>query len=123
MKTFAIIGLAWLAGSISASAQSSEKTFQVIVENPWQTEKADEPVVIDLHTLKTDFTVKSAVVSDGSAVLGLGNIGALAAMPVMEGKAVLFKEFGGSGPAERGDLLPLRRQPAAAKLEGHRRTV
>ena len=36
-----------------------------------------------------------AVVSDGSAVLGLGNIGAKAAMPVMEGKAVLFKEFGG----------------------------
>ena len=34
-----------------------------------------------------------AVVSDGSAVLGLGNIGALAAMPVMEGKCVLFKEF------------------------------
>ena len=36
-----------------------------------------------------------AVVSDGSAVLGLGNIGPQAAMPVMEGKAVLFKEFGG----------------------------
>lgn len=36
-----------------------------------------------------------AVVSDGSAVLGLGNIGPLAAMPVMEGKALLFKEFGG----------------------------
>ena len=36
-----------------------------------------------------------AVVSDGSAVLGLGNIGAHAAMPVMEGKAVLFKSFGG----------------------------
>lgn len=36
-----------------------------------------------------------AVVSDGSAVLGLGNIGSRAAMPVMEGKAVLFKEFGG----------------------------
>lgn len=36
-----------------------------------------------------------AVVSDGSAVLGLGNIGAHAAMPVMEGKCVLFKEFGG----------------------------
>ena len=35
-----------------------------------------------------------AVVSDGSAVLGLGNIGAKAAIPVMEGKAVLFKEFG-----------------------------
>lgn len=44
------------------------------------------------------YTVKSntiAVVSDGSAVLGLGNIGPYAAMPVMEGKAVLFKEFGG----------------------------
>ncbi len=44
------------------------------------------------------YTIKSntvAVVSDGSAVLGLGNIGAEAAMPVMEGKAVLFKEFGG----------------------------
>lgn len=36
-----------------------------------------------------------AVVSDGTAVLGLGNIGAAAAMPVMEGKAQLFKEFGG----------------------------
>lgn len=36
-----------------------------------------------------------AIVSDGSAVLGLGNIGPHAAMPVMEGKAVLFKEFGG----------------------------
>lgn len=36
-----------------------------------------------------------AVVSDGSAVLGLGNIGPYAAMPVMEGKSVLFKEFGG----------------------------
>ena len=35
-----------------------------------------------------------AVVSDGSAVLGLGNIGPYAAMPVMEGKCVLFKEFG-----------------------------
>ena len=34
-----------------------------------------------------------AVISDGSAVLGLGNIGAIAAMPVMEGKAVLFKKF------------------------------
>lgn len=36
-----------------------------------------------------------AVVTDGSAVLGLGNIGALAGMPVMEGKCVLFKEFAG----------------------------
>ena len=36
-----------------------------------------------------------AVITDGSAVLGLGDIGPEAAMPVMEGKAVLFKEFGG----------------------------
>ncbi|MDR0357286.1 MAG: NADP-dependent malic enzyme [Clostridiales Family XIII bacterium] len=44
-----------------------------------------------------ELTIKAntvAVVSDGSAVLGLGNIGGLAALPVMEGKAVLFKEFG-----------------------------
>ena len=44
------------------------------------------------------YTMKAntvAVVSDGSAVLGLGNIGPYAAMPVMEGKSVLFKEFGG----------------------------
>ena len=44
------------------------------------------------------YTAKSnlvGVVSDGTAVLGLGNIGAEAAIPVMEGKAVLFKEFGG----------------------------
>src|SRR5690554_1113748 len=45
-----------------------------------------------------DYTAKGnlvAIVSDGSAVLGLGNIGPLAAMPVMEGKAVLFKKFAG----------------------------
>jgi malate dehydrogenase (oxaloacetate-decarboxylating) len=44
-----------------------------------------------------DYTLKSrtvAVISDGSAVLGLGNIGAAAGLPVMEGKAVLFKRFG-----------------------------
>ncbi|MCC2253792.1 NADP-dependent malic enzyme [Ruminococcus sp. CLA-AA-H200] len=56
---------------------------KVIAENPGAAYK---------YTIKAN-TV--AVVSDGSAVLGLGNIGALAAMPVMEGKAVLFKEFGG----------------------------
>ncbi|MFA6338458.1 MAG: NADP-dependent malic enzyme [Candidatus Paceibacterota bacterium] len=45
-----------------------------------------------------DYTLKSnavAVITDGSAVLGLGNIGPEAAMPVMEGKAILFKEFAG----------------------------
>ena len=44
------------------------------------------------HTIKKN-TV--AVISDGSAVLGLGNIGALGALPVMEGKAMIFKEFAG----------------------------
>ncbi|MDD2978545.1 MAG: NADP-dependent malic enzyme [Hespellia sp.] len=53
---------------------------------------AKEPEAAYIYTQKAN-TI--AVVSDGSAVLGLGNIGALAAMPVMEGKAVLFKEFGG----------------------------
>ena len=49
-------------------------------------------------SLATSLTIKRnavAVVSDGSAVLGLGNIGPEGAMPVMEGKAILFKEFGG----------------------------
>ena len=55
-------------------------------------EIAKDPEKAYTYTMKAN-TV--AVVSDGSAVLGLGNIGALAAMPVMEGKAVLFKEFGG----------------------------
>ena len=52
---------------------------------------AQEPQKAYTYTMKAN-TV--AVVSDGSAVLGLGNIGPLAALPVMEGKAVLFKEFG-----------------------------
>ena len=52
---------------------------------------AEDPDAAYTYTLKAN-TV--AVVSDGSAVLGLGNIGPEAAMPVMEGKCVLFKEFG-----------------------------
>ncbi|MCQ2492086.1 MAG: NAD-dependent malic enzyme [Lachnospiraceae bacterium] len=53
---------------------------------------AKDPEAAYTYTIKSN-TV--AVISDGSAVLGLGNIGAKAAMPVMEGKCVLFKEFGG----------------------------
>ncbi len=52
----------------------------------------------DDESLAHRYTIKKntvAIVSDGSAVLGLGNIGPAAAMPVMEGKALLFKEFGG----------------------------
>ncbi|ROP32217.1 NAD(P)-dependent malic enzyme [Couchioplanes caeruleus] len=54
--------------------------------------------IADDENLHHDYTWAGntvAVVSDGSAVLGLGNIGPKAAMPVMEGKAVLFKQFGG----------------------------
>lgn len=54
-------------------------------------------IIADNKEQAYKYTIKSntiAVVSDGSAVLGLGNIGPYAAMPVMEGKAVLFKEFG-----------------------------
>ena len=59
---------------------------------------AKDPDAAYKYTMKAN-TV--AVVSDGSAVLGLGNIGPYAAMPVMEGKCVLFKEFGGV------DAIPL----------------
>lgn len=52
---------------------------------------AEDPRLGFTHTIRRNMI---AVVSDGSAVLGLGNIGPLGAMPVMEGKAMLFKEFG-----------------------------
>lgn len=55
-------------------------------------EIARDPLLAREYTLKRN-TV--AIVSDGSAILGLGNLGALAAIPVMEGKAAIFKEFGG----------------------------
>ena len=53
---------------------------------------AKDPELAYTYTAKQNMV---AVVSDGSAVLGLGNIGGLAGIPVMEGKAVLFKEFAG----------------------------
>jgi malate dehydrogenase (oxaloacetate-decarboxylating) len=53
---------------------------------------AQDPSLVDVYTARNNLV---AVVSDGSAVLGLGNIGARAAMPVMEGKALLFKTFAG----------------------------
>jgi len=55
-------------------------------------EIAKEPKKVYDYTIKKNMV---AVVSDGSAVLGLGNLGALGAIPVMEGKALLFKEFAG----------------------------
>ncbi|VVH66791.1 NADP-dependent malic enzyme (EC [uncultured Gammaproteobacteria bacterium] len=51
---------------------------------------ADNPALVDHYTIKNNLV---AVISDGSAVLGLGNVGPLASKPVMEGKAVLFKKF------------------------------
>src|SRR5690606_2361622 len=53
---------------------------------------AETPALADTYTWVSNVV---AVVSDGTAVLGLGDIGPSAAMPVMEGKALLFKEFGG----------------------------
>ena len=51
-----------------------------------------EPMLRHTHTMVKNMV---AIVTDGTAVLGLGNIGPAAALPVMEGKALLFKEFGG----------------------------
>jgi len=55
-------------------------------------EIAKNPALLNTYTARGNMI---AVVSDGSAVLGLGNIGAKASLPVMEGKCVLFKQFGG----------------------------
>ena len=54
-------------------------------------EIAKDPALVNVYTNRENLV---AVVSTGSAVLGLGNIGARAAMPVMEGKGILFKTFG-----------------------------
>lgn len=85
-------GKVWITSSVPLETKDDLSTYYSpgvaqpcleIVENP---EKA------------YDYTWKGrniAVVSDGTAVLGLGNIGGLAGLPVMEGKAILFKTFGG----------------------------
>ena len=85
-------------GKISTEAKCEVKTredlalaYTPVVAEPCKVIHED-PKEAYTYTLKQN-TI--AVVSDGSAVLGLGNIGPEAAMPVMEGKAVLFKEFGG----------------------------
>lgn len=86
-----------LIGKISTEAKCKIKTREDLsiaytpgVAKPC-VEIANNKEDVYKYTMKAN-TV--AVVSDGSAVLGLGNIGPYAAMPVMEGKAVLFKEFG-----------------------------
>ena len=85
-------------GKIETTAKSHVRTREdlAIAYTPGVAEPckviAKDPTAAFTYTMKAN-TI--AVVSDGSAVLGLGNIGALAGMPVMEGKAVLFKELGG----------------------------
>ena len=85
-------------GKLSTEAKSPVKSREdlSIAYTPGVAEPckviAEDPSAAYTYTMKAN-TV--AVISDGSAVLGLGNIGAHAAMPVMEGKAVLFKSFGG----------------------------
>ena len=85
-------------GKISTESKASLKSREdlALAYTPGVAEPckviAKDPEAAYTYTIKQN-TV--AVVSDGSSVLGLGNIGAKAAMPVMEGKSVLFKEFGG----------------------------
>ena len=77
---------------------------------------ADDPSTADLYTGRAN-TV--AVISNGTAVLGLGNIGALASKPVMEGKAALFKKFSGLDciDLEVDEEEPLPFIEAVARLE------
>lgn len=86
----------WI-GKLETTAKASVKSREdlALAYTPGVAEPckviAENPEAAYKYTMKAN-TV--AVISDGSAVLGLGNIGPLAAMPVMEGKCVLFKEFG-----------------------------
>ena len=85
-------------GKLNTTAKASVKTAEdlALAYTPGVAEPckviAENPEAAYKYTIKSNTIL---VVSDGSAVLGLGNIGPKAAMPVMEGKAVLFKEFGG----------------------------
>ncbi len=81
---------------VQSKAEVKSKEDLAIAYTPGVAEPCK--LIAEDKSLAYKYTIKSntiAVVSDGSAVLGLGNIGPYAAMPVMEGKAVLFKEFGG----------------------------
>ena len=85
-------------GKLETTAKSAVKTREdlALAYTPGVAEPCK--VIAENKEAAYTYTMKAntvAVVSDGSAVLGLGNIGPYAAMPVMEGKAVLFKEFGG----------------------------
>ncbi len=87
-----------LRGKIEIKTKGSLKT-----RDDWSTMYSPGVGAVSLHLSKypsqaRDYTMKRnmvAVVSDGSAILGLGNLGAIPALPVMEGKAAIFKEMAG----------------------------
>ena len=84
-------------GKLSTTAKASVKTKEDLAVAYTPGVAAPCRIIAENKEEAYKYTIKSntiAVVSDGSAVLGLGNIGPEAAMPVMEGKCVLFKEFG-----------------------------
>lgn len=96
-KEKALLGHKEWNGKLETVAKSKVKTREdlAIAYTPGVAEPCK--VIAEDKTAAYTYTWKAntvAVVSDGSAVLGLGNIGPYAAMPVMEGKCVLFKEFG-----------------------------
>ena len=98
MKEKALLAHEQWNGKLETIAKSKVHSREdlAIAYTPGVAEPCKE-IALDKNKAYT-YTWKSntvAVVSDGSAVLGLGNIGPHAAMPVMEGKCVLFKEFGG----------------------------
>lgn len=81
----------WITSRVPLETREDLSTYY----SPWVAQPCLE--IAEDPEKAYDYTWKSrsvAVVSDGSAVLGLGNIGGLAGLPVMEGKAVLFKAFG-----------------------------
>ena len=82
--------------SVNSKVPVQDKEDLSIVSSPWVSEPCYQIYnkISDVYK----YTIKGrtvAIVSDGTAVLGLGDIGPEAAMPVMEGKSILFKEFGG----------------------------
>ena len=85
-------------------------------------EIAADPATAALYTGRANLV---AVISNGTAVLGLGNIGALASKPVMEGKAALFKKFSGidvdghRGRRDQGRGVRRGDRPAGADLRRH----
>jgi len=87
-----------LKGKISVVSKGALKT-----KDDWSTMYSPGVGAVSAHLAKRpqdarEYTIKRnsvAVISDGSAVLGLGNVGAIAALPVMEGKAAIFKEMAG----------------------------